>query len=834
MDLSTPLFSDILLEGLSLDSEVFYTCQRILHSYSTDTESHTGDSGDESSHKIADEESIRPSPSYISSLIKTGPEGIKKELEKLNQCVSALDSLMNKGLLNKTTEIVQSFEEVNDYKSTLESLDLDLKNLNEGVISRYKSILTFYNSVETGTTSLDRLRSVYLYSLECRRIILFLKGLHEKSKKLKSTVRDFLEMLLVATKCMLCLDKILNLEKTEGLLKVMQYCEDLKNYIVKFVYNYAYSPLFELNEGTDGSGPNQMNLIEPEKDVEKIVVISHVIYRELSVSSKGMLDLVERLVYHGSTCIDMTEVMSENNYEEWQGIFMSQVSQFFLKYVRNQKSLYFICKCSKYSLLEKLDKIERETISQYLETYVHEDQKEPFSLLELYTKRSIAFLQSTLSKLYSNDRYDVVMLVPQLISLGDSMHEELAHINIPFNIHRYYYKTLCEDYAKSFVSIAAKKIIPVSKTSFLNCIRALPTLESSPPALSTELNQATHMLMNLPVDNELWNVISEFLEKSKMCPSLFKQICAIVSSALETVFGNISEIKSYQGTKLSLSDGGSKITLVKPNDCQVLNARLFMYVFTIVDGIESNLSSLIPPDSNLLTILDYGKSIELVSGWSDDISNTIWHILSYISVDNLEFNWTCHQVNIATNNLVKILNFLKDSYFDPLLPVGKIKLLLKFCSITVASFLIYSITTWPLNDDERLSMINFTTELEFSLSDLLHQKLGKPETDYFSFLKRLIFLSDDELSSVFSQHTPFPKDVLLLHIACRLIRDNSLNEVIYKHLNYTSVHFMLLSFRNSLLQGPDPDNLEKLHKFLSTLCLNLPLYNDVMAHLTGF
>eukprot|EP00375_Theileria_parva_P002935 XP_765616.1 hypothetical protein [Theileria parva strain Muguga] len=427
------------------------------------------------------------------------------------------------------------------------------------------------------------------------------------------------------------------------------------------------------------------------------------------------------------------------------------------------------------------------------------------------------------------------MLVPQLISLGDTMHAELTHINIPFNIHRHYYKTLCEDYAKIFVSIAAKKIIPVSKTSFLNCIKALPTLETSPPAVSTELNQATHMLMNLPVNNELWSVVSDFLEKSKMCPSLFKQICSIVSSALETVFGNISQIKSFKGTKLSLSAGGSKITLVKPNDCQVLNAKLFQYVFTIVDGIESNLGSLITPDSNLSKVLEYGKAIELVSSWSDDASDTIWHILSYISVDNMEFNWTCQQVSISTNNIIKILNFLKDSYFDPLLPVGKTNLLLKFCSATVASFLVYSITTWPLNDDEKLTMINFTTELEFTLSDVLHQKLGHPESYHISFLKRLVYLSDHELFSVFSQgQTPLTKDVLLLHITVRILRDNSVNTSLYKHLNYNSVHFMLASFRNSLLQGHESENFEKLGQFLTTLSINSPLYSDLIPYLTGF
>ncbi|UKJ87648.1 hypothetical protein MACJ_000086 [Theileria orientalis] len=821
MDLNSPSMSIPQVEQLLSDNDASQTCQKLLECYLKDKQLNLLDL----------QESIRSSNSFVSHTIKNGTQGIKKELDDLNHAIFVVDSLLNKNVINYTTEIIQSFQEINEYMGKLSDISSDLEDLNERMGSKYKNILLLYNSVESDTASLEKLRKVYLYSLECRKLILFLKSLHKRTSYLKSSVRDFLEMLLISHKCMRCLDRIYSLEKTEALLKLIRYCEDLKNCILKKVYNNAIVPLFEWNNNQNSA------TVDLPRDLEKRLVISQVIYKELSVSSKIMLELVENMIYEAAATINIKEVTSEHNYREWQGILISQISEFLLKYVRNQKSIYHICRSTRHSLPEKIDKNERELLSSYLETYVHEDEKEPYSLCELYTKRCVGVLHSTMSALNKEgERYDVVMLAPQLISLGDTMHAELNGVKITFNMHRYYFKTLCEEYAKSFVSVAAKKIIPVSKMSFLNCIRALPTLESSPTQTGGNApNQAGLMLMNLPVDNELWTVLQEFLEKSKMCPALFKQICAIAASGLETVFANIAQVRSPQGCKLSLSDGGSKITLLKPNDAQILNARLFEYTHAIVHGIERKLLHLIPEDSPLLRVLDYGRSIPLIGSWAEDVASTVWHTASYISLDNQEFNWTCSQVSVASRNIVKILNFLKESYFEPLIPLGKYELLQGFASTTVASFLIYAVTIWPLSDEEKLTLMNSSTEFEFTLSEILQAKLPRNESENLSFFRRLIFLSDGELYQMYSEEAcAMPRDVLLLHMTCRLLRDNGVKDrQLFKHMNFTNVHFMLQSFRTSLVTGQD-HNSKKLRGFVSELGLTSQLYNDIMAHLNGF
>ncbi|AFZ80531.1 hypothetical protein BEWA_033860 [Theileria equi strain WA] len=828
MDETTNLTNDIHLEDILVDQDAIYTCRCILKCYESDT-------GTKGIDKING-----PSSSYIVSSVKNGMDGIKSSIDSIDHAISVLDSLLHKTVINDTSDIIQSFDEVNKYSKLIDDTNQSICEISEDVKNKFSDLVSLYNSIDLDKKALERLYKVHEYSSECKRVIKILQMLHERVVCLGNSPNDFVKLLLISCQYNIIAEKIFSLEKTDILHVILDYSMTFKSAIIKKCTNHGIMSVFSSSESLS-------------KVNEKILVIVHHIFKEFSTSSKYILELIESLIRGTSDCIKLKEILPCNESNpDWQQLLISQVSEFLEKYITNQRGLYLICKTSKLPLHEKLEKGEKELLKAFMGKMAHAGSQDPFSYCELYSKRCIGLLQITLSHLNEeNGQYDIPMLIPELISLGESAHSELSHMDIPFNMYKYYFKIICEDYAKTFLSVAAKRIIPMSKLMFSNCIGLLPHLERgnrSSGINDHDMNLCAILLVNLPVKNEISNVIYEFLERSKMCEPIFKQIQSIVASALENILADVSQIRSNSGTRLSLNDGGSKIVLCKPNEAQCLNAKLHQLVYVMIHRIESNFGSFIDKKSPFWKVIESGRETPLINHWADDVGETIWHTFSYISTaGNIEFSWKTQQLLISTQHVIKICNFLRETYFDPLVPVGQFELLKKFATHTISSFITYAISIWPLDENEQIMLLNSTTELEFALSEILRE-LPKFEADCISTFRRLIFLTNDELFSMSelqnsSENTLLlPKDIIALHVAVRLLRRPglhdlqswALNSPLHKFLDTNNIHSMMRLFKNSFFQQEPGQLTPHIYDYLSSfehIEHDMELYNKALAYI---
>ncbi|GIX65859.1 conserved oligomeric Golgi complex subunit 5, putative [Babesia caballi] len=767
----------------------------------------------------APSDDIAPSASFVSQTAGKSTEQVKATVENLSHALLVVKALRHKLVLNNTSDLIKSMDEVDTFLELLNDVTDSVDLMREGIESRYQRPVSLYRALEGNLVCLERICTLQSYVVECMDVLASLRTLSSQVQQLGTSLEDFAALLETSHTLAELIARVSSLQPSEARDVVDHQCQQLKAEVLHRAFEKGVLTLLRRQE-TPSSDP------EADEPVMKRLAVCHHIFRELGAAPACTLRLVDEMVSITEKCLDLRQLLAAGTaHNMWQQFFVSQLAEFMAKYKTGLLALYTFCRSINYRLSDHLDPEEQHLLkaSRLLSQphSVHHDPLEVFAACELYAKRCVGLLQTVFQRLEAqppaHGRFDVAMLAPQLISIGEGTHAELRRLNIPFNLHAHYFKSVCERYAKEFMANAAERLLPASKSVFAACVRVLHqhgvrSLKGLPP--ERELQVASDLLHALPADLGLAHVMYEFLDKSHSCETLHRHVLQVAHSALQNVLEVALEVSTEAGSRLLLSDGGSKISLKRPNDAHSANARVHQYVTSFAGVVEPCLLLPLDLESPLFRTVQACKSLPVIARWADDVGATFWHTVSYISSGGCqEFGWFLQQVLTATQHIVKICNFLRENYFDPLVPLGRSRLFRRLATHAIASFVIYAITLWPLEEDDKIALLSVVTELEMALAEILRESLPKLESDYLTSLRRLLYLGDELFATLQSPDfqaacLSLPVDVISLHVLARVVksphvpsdvREELARAPVHRFLGDGSTHATLERFRDALL-----------------------------------
>lgn len=796
------------LEELLGDVDAVSTCNRLVSCYKEDTGTNVleGLSSDCSSASL----------SFIHQISGKPLGHVKATLDNLNHALLIVNSLCHKAVLNNTSDIINSLDEANIFLQQLSDISESVDKMQTDLYNRYHGLISLYKSLDRDIVCLERICKAQSYVVECMEVLLCLSKLKTDAQNFAVSLDGLSTLLNTAKAAENLILRVNKMDNSELHSIIEKKCEDFKAYVVRIAFEKAIMPLFDKGEMQPGDHQGSI----------QIMIICHYIFRELDVAPSLTLRLVDEIVAATSRCMDLHMIIEATSQNNWQHLFLSQFSDFMSKYGSCLNSLYTFCRSVNYRMEDHLDDKDVyilktcKILSQPLPA--EHDPLELFAACELYAKRSVGVLRNVLEHLEgvstSDGRIEMYMFAPQLISVGESIHNAIRHLTIPFNLHSHYFQNICERYAKQFMVNAAERIIPISKTLYSNCIKVLNThnVHSWADLSADREVQLASMLVNeLPNDLEVAHTINQFLQMSSCCDTLHRHVLQIANSAMKNIADASIRVTTSRGSHLMLNDGGSKISLKRPNEAQAMNAKVYHYIMSIVSIIDPCLVTQLDRESQLFNTVNVCKGLQIIDNWADDVGVTLWHTVSYISSGNCqEFSWQVNQVLTATQHIVKICNFLCENYFNPLVPGPRMNLFRRLATHAISAFIIYALTVWPIDEEDKISLVNIVTELEMALAEILKESLPKLEAEYLSSFRRLVFLGDEELNAFSSPDFRtelcvwLPEDVISLHLMARILNNNNLtkesrNDIakrpLYQHLGTSSPHLMLEMFRDSLL-----------------------------------
>ncbi|KAK1937426.1 hypothetical protein X943_001751 [Babesia divergens] len=798
----------VQLEELLGDVDAISTCKQLLSCYKDDI-------GVDALDALPDVTTA--SASFLMQTAGKPSEHVKATLDNLNHALLIVQSLRHKAVLNHTSDIMKSLDEANTFVKLLDDASDSVALLRENVESHYGDPISLYRSLDRDIVCLERLCHMQNYVVECIDILSTLCSLKSEALDLKATLCDFAILLNIAHKLARIIVKVRKMERTDVQKVITEQCNEFMAEVLRITFESGV--LVSFRTPTVHSDDDVMFL--------KLMVVCHYIFRELDATPSFTLRLVDEIVADTERCLDLQQIIAaRGSQNEWQHILLSQFSEFMAVYKSYMNSLYVFCRSANYRLSDHLKDSELhvlktcELLSQPLP--IQHDPLELFSLCELYAKRCVGLLQRALEHLrgkHSTDRrVDISMVVPQLISIGESTHSELRGLNIPFNLHDYYFKKICEGYAKEFMLNTAERLIPTSKALFMDCIKVLNTHNVhafTELSGEREMQLASLLVHSVPTDTSIAHTLYGFLDRSHCCETLHRHVLQIANSAFQNIMDGAVKVSTVGGARLLLNDGGSKISLKRPNDGQIINARLHQFLTSLVHTIEPCLVTPLDLESQLFRAVQACKEMNPIKHWADDVGATVWHTVSYISSgDCQEFGWKVHQVLTATQHIVKICNFLCENYFNPLVPKGRMHLFRKLSTHAISAFVIYALTVWPLGEDDRIALLSVVTDLEMTMSEILKESLPKLEAEYLASLRRLIFWGEEAFDILLSPdfHTEaclwLPDDVISLHVMTRILNSEHIpadargelaKAPLHQFLGANSTHAMLEWFRDAML-----------------------------------
>ncbi|EDO05666.1 uncharacterized protein BBOV_IV000680 [Babesia bovis T2Bo] len=796
------------MEDILKDPDAIDACRHLLHCYNNDL-------GVDVLKEMPDIKTA--SASFLSQIAGKPAEQVTDTLENLNHAGLIVKALRHKAVLNNTSDIIQSVGEVNELMDNLDEVTESVAELRQSIDTRYGSSIILYKELDDDIKKLERISAVQSYVIDCIEVLNSISALKLEIQNLGTSLSDFVSLLNTAHKLSEVLIEIDGMQHNDMRDFIYKHSNQLKSDIVNLTYDGGIGNLVKRAEAS-GSDQGLLN----------VITVCHLIFRELGVAPECSLRLVDEMVASTGRCIDMHQLMNADSCDNmWQQFFISQFAEFMAKYKKCLIALYTFCRSVNFRVSEHLEKNEQHlltdcpTLSQTTH-FVH-NPFELYAACELYAKRSLGIIQTVLNHLESqsssSDLSDVVMLAPQLITMGECTHADLKHVKIHFNLHGHYFRAICEKYAKEFMTKAAECILPESKTAFLGCYRLLKQndvnnmKELSP---ERELHVASSLVRTLPTNDNLAQMIYEFLDKSRCCDTLHQHVLQIANSAVHNILNGAKVASTNSGHRLMLSDGGSKIALRKPNDMQNVNIRLYQYLTSLVNILEPCMTRSSDQESQLFHTLQECKTVELIDHWADDVGETLWHTVSYISSGGCqEFGWFVHQVLTAAQHMVKICKFLRENYFNHLPTEGRMKIFKRLSTYAISAFVIYSITVWPLEEDDKMSLLGVMTDLEMELAEISNESLHKTESDYLLAFRRLLYLGDELFDMIkttdFQSHACLwlPLDVIALHLVTRIVNDVDIppalrEEVmqlpLHKFMGEPNIHAMLSRFHTSMLK----------------------------------
>ncbi|CDR97844.1 hypothetical protein, conserved [Babesia bigemina] len=799
------------LEDVLVDAEAVYTCNYLLKCYSDDF-------GVDVLTEVPDINVA--AASFLSEVAGKSAEQVKATLDRLNHALLVVSALRHKGVLNNTSDIIKSEEEVNTFLGLLNEVSESVGVLRSDVESRYGHSISLYRSLEDDIACLDGICKAQAYVVECMGVLSGLRELKSESHSLE-TLDGYAALLNTSHKLGKIISRVAAMQKTDVSSIISRQCEELKAELVNLASEKGVSALIRQHM-TSGS-----NDIVDEGTLKRLA-ICHYILKELAVTPSYTLRLVDEMVASTGRCINLDQLLRSGTRDDmWQQFLISQLAEFMAKYKSCLMALHTFCRSVNYRLSEHLNEEEERItkvcplLSQPLRK--QHDPLEVFAACELYVKRCVGILHTALTQLESQSpssgRFDVAMLAPQLISIGECTHKELCHLNIPFNMHAHYFTVVCERYAKEFMTNAAARMLPASQTAFAACLKVLHqngvrNFKGLSP--DRELQLAASVVHSVPVDVGLARVMYDFLDKSHSCETLHRHVLEVANSALQHILRAAEDVSTVSGSRLLLSDGGSKISLKRPTDAHRINARIYHYILSFVDVIEPCLVMPMDKESKLYGTVQSCKNLKVIDCWADDVGATLWHTVSYISSGNCqEFGWQAQQVLTATQNIVKICNFLRENYFNPLVPYGRLRLFRRLATHAISCFVVYALTVWPLEENDKISLLGVVTELEMELAEILKESVPKLESDFLAALRRLLYLGDELYDVIDSPDfqtsacLKLPLDLISLHVMTRIVnsthvstsmREELLRSPLHQYWKTSSIHNVLDSFRNTMLR----------------------------------
>ncbi|ORM40402.1 uncharacterized protein BXIN_1860 [Babesia sp. Xinjiang] len=791
------------------------------------------------------------SSSFLSQLSGKSAEHVSSTLENLSHALLIVKALRHKAVLNNTSDIIESVGEVNNFMSRLDDVTGSVSHLQDSVELRYGRSIALYKGLSNDISCIDGMCDVQACVVECMDILTCIRTLQCELECLGTTLKDLAVLLNISRKLGQVILRLKSVESSAVRDLIMRYCCELKSEVFDRAFEVGVCPVIILSEKTGSDTCDYDGCM-------KTLSICHHIFRELGVAPDCALRLVDHMVASTGRCIDLSRLVVSGSFTQmWQQFFISQLAEFMAKYRSCLIALYTYCRAVDYRLLDHLDDEEKRSLKSLNilshTSHVLTNPLEVFAACELYAKRAVGLIQTALTHIESQykatDLFDVEMLVPQLITMGECTHAELSHLNIRFNLHAYYFKTVCEKYAKEFMTRAAEHLLPSSKTVFSVWVKVLQQhgvnsmKELSP---SMELQVASAVLHQIPVDDTLAHIIYEFLDKSHCCETLHQYVLQIANSALQNILESAEALSTVSGSRLMLGDGGSKISLKRPTDAHLLNVRIHRYITSLVGILEPCMARSVDLESPLFQTLQACKNIDPIEHWSDDVGATLWHTVSYVSSGGCqEFGWFVHQVLTATQHMVKICKFLRENYFNQLVPSGRMKVFRRLSAHAIASFVIYAITVWPLDEDDKMALLGVMTELEMELAEISKESLSKPESDYLAAFRRLIYLGDELFDILqtpdFQAHTCLwlPIDVISLHVMARIVnspqlpstaREELAQTPLHKFLGHESTHAMLSKFHDKMLNyRPDSPTQPTLGNRLSQYLQGFPSLEPILS-----
>ncbi|GBE62092.1 conserved oligomeric Golgi complex subunit 5, putative [Babesia ovata] len=799
------------LEDVLVDAEAVGTCNHLLKCY-----------GDDLGVDVLSEAPNIDvaAASFLSQVAGKSAEQVKTTLDSLNHALLIVSALRHKGVLNNTSDIIKSEEEVNTFLGLLNDVSESVGVLRSDVESRYGHSISLYRALEDDIACLDGICKAQTYVVECMDVLSSLREIKSLTHSL-GTLDEYATLLNTSHKLSEIMSRVAAMQKTDVSNIIFRQCEELKTHVVNLTSDKGINVLIRQPVA---SGSNETT----DESTLKRLSICHYILRELAVAPSYTLRLVDEMVASTGRCIDLDQLLRSGTRDDmWQQFLISQLAEFMAKYKSCLMALHTFCRSVNYRLSEHLSEEEEHILklcpllSQPLRK--QHDPLEVFAACELYVKRCVGILHTALSHLESQSpasgRFDVAMLAPQLISIGECTHKELCHLNIPFNMHAHYFTVVCERYAKEFMTNTAARMLPASQAAFAACLKVLhqngvKSFKGLSP--DRELQIAAAMVHSVPVDVGLARVMYDFIDKSHSCETLHRHVLEVANSALQNILRAAEDVSTVSGSRLLLSDGGSKISLKRPTDAHCINARIYHYILSFVDVIEPCLVMPMDKESKLYGTVQAFKNLNVIGCWSDDVGATLWHTVSYISSGNTqEFRWQAQQVLTATQNIVKICNFLRENYFDQLVQNGHMRLFRRLATHAIASFVVYALTVWPLAENDKMALLGVVTELEMALAEILKESLPKLESDFLAALRRLLYLGDelyDVIDSPDFQSTAclkLPIDVISLHVMTRVVnsdhvsapmREELLRSPLCQYWGTNSIHTVLDSFRDTMLR----------------------------------
>ncbi|GFE55316.1 hypothetical protein BaOVIS_027200 [Babesia ovis] len=798
------------VEDILNDADATVACKQLLECYNDDLDTEVLTSMPDLNVASA---------SFLLQLGGKSADQVKDTLENLSHAMLIVKALRYKAIMNSTGDIIKTLGEVNELMANVDDVFGSIYNYRQVVDSRYGRSISLYNDLNDFMSCLQGICNLQSYVIGCIDLLSSLRTLMANVKNIGNTLLDFVTLLNTANQLGLLIMSVNTMQPSIMINFIARHCYKLKTEVINVAYDGGIRHLIRRAEASGGdSGGDQEEL--------KVMAVCNQIFRELDVTSECSLRLVDEMVAITGRCINLRQLKnSELCKNMWQPFFISQLAEFMAKYKSCLLALYTFCRSMNYRVGENLDEHEQEVFKSYLllsqNPRLRHNTSEQFAACELYAKRSVGLLKTALGNLESqstSDRSDIVMMAPQLMIMGECTHAELQHLKIHFNLQAFYFKTICENYAKDFMTIAAQRLLPESKTVFMGCIRVLQqnnVQSMNDVAPEYENRVASALLRTVPSDDAFGHMIVEFLEKSYCCDTLHQHVLQVANVALQNVLAGVQNVATSTGSRLTLSDGGSKISLRRPTDAHHVNIRLQRYLMSLVTTIEPSFIRSVDRESQLFHTLQTCKSINLTERWPDDVGKTLWHTVSYVSSGGCnEFGWFVHQVLTATQHMLKMCKFLRENYFSQLPHNIRMNIFRRVSTHAISSFIIYAITVWPLEEDDKMSFLGVMTELEMELAEISNESLPKLESDYLLAFRRLIYLGDELFDMIKSPDFQtdvclwLPVDVISLHVITRIVNNAKIPHAVreelsrfplYKFMGEVNIHATLSKFHSTML-----------------------------------